>query len=268
MLNLQVEKEIALSIIIVNYNSRKYLERCLSALGKKIGAEVNFETIVVNNGPADELIGLVEQFPFVNLLQNEKNDGFGGASNRGAAAARGKTLLFLNPDTELISGGISAILDKLEADRSIGIIGPKLLSSDGKTQEWIAGKEPDLGRIVLNNLGFARDRKLWESPELCLVDWVAGTALFVRRELFSRLGGFDEDFFLYFEDVDLCRRARLLGQQVIFFPDFSLKHHSGKSFADKKSQKRDYYHSQDRYFAKHKGPFQAKLLQILRFFSF
>lgn len=261
-------RKVKLSIIIVNYKSRDYLEKCLASVFVKIDTSVPFEVIVVNNGAEVEMEGLADAFSGVIIIQNAKNSGFGGANNLGAKEAKGEILFFLNPDAEIISFDISLITRELEDDPTLGIIGAKLVESSGNVQKWSAGAKITLGSILKNNLQKSGDEKYWQSSEKVEVFWVAGTALFVPRALFLQLGGFDEQFFAYFEDVDLCNRVHLLGKKVLYFPAFSVRHHGGKSFLVKKTQKKQYYQSQDYYFQKHFGWFQASLLKLLRFFSF
>lgn len=261
-------REIKLSIITVNYKSRAFLEKCLASIFAKIDTSVPFEVIVVNNGAEAEMEGLARVFPSVIIIQNSKNNGFGSANNLGAKKAKGEILFFLNPDAEIISQNISLVVAEFENNPILGILGSRLMESSGRVQKWSAGAKITLGNILKNNLQKASDEKYWQSKEKIEVFWVAGTALFIRRASFLQLEGFDENFFAYFEDVDLCNRTHLLGKKVIYFPEFSVMHHGGKSFLEKKEQKKGYYQSQDYYFQKHFGCFQAIVLKILRFFSF
>jgi GT2 family glycosyltransferase len=177
-------------------------------------------------------------------------------------------LFFLNPDAEIVSQNISAVIREFASNPVLGILGSRVVAPDGKVQKWIAGSKISLWNILKNNLNVVQDEKCWQNEKVTEVFWVAGTALFICRDLFFELGGFDEKFFLYFEDVDLCNRAHQLKRKVFYFPGFSVLHHGGKSFLGKKKQKGAYYLSQDYYFQKHFGSFQATLLKFLRFFSF
>ena len=249
-----------LSIIIVNYQSRTYLERCLQSVFTKIKLAEEFEVIVVNNGFEQELAGLAVLFPQLKIVQNQQNLGFGHGNNAGAKIAQGEILFFLNPDAEIISADIFAVLHEFEKNNNIGIIGSRLLTENKITQDWSAGVEINLARVLKNNLG-QKEVLGEERQELA---WVSGTAMFVRKSLFEKLGGFDSRFFMYFEDVDLCFRARKLGQIVLYCPAFSVLHHGGKSYGEKRTQKKNYYESQDYYFQKHYGNAKARLLKILR----
>lgn len=120
--------------------------------------------------------------------------------------------------------------------------------------------------LIGNNIGFQRSKKIWESKEKIPCDWVSGAALFIRRELFQKLGGFDENFFMYYEDIDLCRRAKKIGSEVIHFPVVEIRHFGGKSFLKNSDglQKKYFYNSQDYYFKKHFGRKTAFITRLLR----
>jgi N-acetylglucosaminyl-diphospho-decaprenol L-rhamnosyltransferase len=237
-----------LSIIVVNYKSEKYLAKCISSIKEKI-LDVDYKIIVVNN---DENKALEASLPKdITLISIGENIGFGAACNLGARSARGEILCFLNPDTEVISENIQKLLSKFEKDNKLAIIGSRLVDEKNNTREWIAGEEITVWSTLFNNLGHKRDKKIWESAVLAECSWVSGAAMFIKKDIFQKLGGFDEKFFMYFEDVDLCRRARRLGLKVLYFPEFVAKHFSGKSFFDKKEQKAYYRKSQCRYFRKY-----------------
>lgn len=276
-----------LSIIIVNHQSQEYLEKCLASLESKI-KNFNFEIFVVNNGDKepcgmsfralDASQGVEESrdpsaspnilLDFaqddMKIINSKENLGFGRACNLGAQEARGEILWFLNPDTEVVSGKISLLLDMFSNNSKVGIIGPRLITEEGKTQEWSAGTETTLWDIIKNNLGFPASKKIWESREKKECDWVSGAAMLVQKDLFQKIGGFDENFFMYFEDIDLCRRASQLGYKIIYYPDFVIKHFGGKSFKNNGEQKKLYYTSQDYYFQKHFGKITAFWVKVLR----
>ena len=252
---------IKLTIIIVNYNSRTYLEKCLVSLFEKTDSSL-FEIIIVNNGKENELKGLIDIFPLISIIQTKNNLGFGSANNLGAKKARGEILLFLNPDTQIIFADFQKIHKKFKTTKDIGIAGGKLIDENGNQQEWSFGMEITLKQILKNKLSSqnASKNKMKENP-----DWVSGTALFVSKKLFEELNGFDEKFFMYFEDVDLCKRARKKNKQVVCLSDFSILHYGGKSYCQKNTQKKQYYLAQDYYFKKHSGRIHLFCLKFLRF---
>lgn len=238
-----METELKISFITVNFKGEKYISDCFSSIRKNC-PDLNFEIILVNNGDSRPSI---ENVKIVNL---EKNLGFGNACNEGAKIATGEILCFLNLDTEILEN-VKRVVDLFDDNREIGIIGPKLITPEDETQKWCAGFETSLWNLIRNKLGCPRSKKIWESEKAIKCDWVSGACLFIRKNIFQDLGGFDEKFFMYFEDMDLCKRVRNLDYKVLYFPDFHVKHLGGKSFDSKFSQKKLYYSSLIRYFKKH-----------------
>src|SRR3989344_6508760 len=176
-----------LSVIIVNYQSEEYLKKCLLSLRNKI-KDFEPEIIVVNND--EEGLNLSD---FKSTMVNNKDNlGFGRANNIGEKAATKKYILFLNPDTKIISDNIGELLNEFEKDNEVGIIGPKLVDDKNQIQEWIAGYETNLACLIKNNLGIVKNKEIWESEGKKETDWVTGAALFIRKDLFEKLGGFDE----------------------------------------------------------------------------
>lgn len=259
-----------LSIIIVNHNSQEHLKRCLASVEKNINS-LEYEIIVVNNQPplpsaslpARQGEGGVRVLKAKHIEAGE-NLGFGKACNLGAQQAMGELLWFLNLDTEIVSADINLLLNEFKSKQNLGISGPKLITEEDKVQEWSAGSEMNFGNLLKNNLGTSSSKKIWESEQKIPCAWVSGAALLIKKDLFQKLGGFDEKFFMYFEDIDLCRRANKLGYEIIYYPEFTVKHFGGKSFANKKAQKSYYYASQDCYFQKHFGQFTAFWVKVLR----
>lgn len=262
MLNMPDFKK--LSIIIVNYQSEKHLKKCIDALYAKIKPIINLEIIVVNNDASESLEKIINVFPKIKVLTCPKNYGFGSAANKGASIATSNVFLFLNPDTEIINNRIDLLLKEFENNPRVGVIGPKIIDQDGYIQKYCFGKEPTFWEILKNNLNFLKSKTKITNVQKKNVDWVSGAALFIRKSVFEKLNGFDKNFFLYFEDVDLCRRARLSGWKILYFPNLIVRHLSGKSFSNKRIQKKHFYASQFKYFLKHHGQLQAKLIDFLR----
>lgn len=232
-----------LSIIIVNYRSEQYLEKCIASIYNWSNPEF-FEIIVINNDPATDLEEIQSKYRDIRLYNVKKNLGFGAGCNLGAKKATGEFFLFLNPDTQFLDDYVGKILDKFVKSREkIGIIGPGLVTDEGKTQQWCAGKTITLWQIVKNNLGIIENKKIWESQEDICTDWVSGAALAIKKEAFEKIGGFDEKFFMYFEDDDLCRRARKAGYEVLYWPKEAILHSGGKSYGNVFPQKVQFYKS-------------------------
>lgn len=258
-MTINIQNKITLSVIIVNYKSEQYLGACMASIRKAL-QNVTTEFIVVNNDDVAMSISDAD----VKIINLQENYGFSRANNIGAREARGKYMLFLNPDTLFISGDLMEIIREFEKDDRIGIIGPKLLTEIGKSQEWSAGVDVTLGDLIRNNLGIKKSKKIWESECKLSVSWVTGAALFIKKELWTKLGGFDDNFFMYFEDVDLCKRVRDNGYGVLYWPSVKIRHLGGASSENKKTQKGYFYASQDYYFQKHFGKPTAFIIEVLR----
>jgi GT2 family glycosyltransferase len=261
-----MENNFDLSVIIVNYKSEHFLEKCLGSLYKSVGDKLSLEVIITNNYPEETLEKTKELFPAIKVIPNPKNGGFGQGNNIGARVASGKYLLLLNPDTEILSGSPAEIVAELEKDPAIGAIGACLMTEAGTVQEWSAGREATFWDLVKNNLGMPSSRSLWESEKEVEVDWAAGTVFFIERTLFLGLGGFDENIFMYFEDVDLCQRIKVVGKKIMYDPALKVLHKCGGCYTKEKKnqQKQNYYDSLVYYFKKHRPKLEASLVALLR----
>lgn len=229
----------SLSVVIVNYFSEQRLARCLRSIA---GQSEPVEVIVADNGSRPELReALVGSHPELVWRSMGTNAGFGAASNAGARLARSGKLLFLNPDTAVVGDGLTALVRALDSPEYSGaILGCAIRDEDGSVQlscrrfpSWrtfLAGRHSLLTRLAPSNAWSAeylmRD---FDHRAVRRVDWVSGAAMGVSRRTFERLDGFDESFFLYFEDVDLCRRARDAGVPVIYYPEVVVEHAVGES---------------------------------------
>ena len=250
-----------LSVIIVNYKSANFLEKCINSVFEKIKNEIPFEIIVVNND-SERIEDKWRNNPQIKIIDNEKNVGFGAGNNIAAKSAQGDILFFLNPDTEIIALEINVIMSLFD-NKDLGILGGCLYSKNDKIQPWGAGYEPSLLSLIRNNLVFSVSNKFLTQKDPINVDWVSAAAFFIRRNIFEKLSGFDENFFMYFEDVDLCQRVRLAGKKVLYYPKAIIRHYGGESYQNKKAQKRDYYVSQKYYFRKHRNFFESGIIKIL-----
>ncbi|MGE3274271.1 MAG: glycosyltransferase family 2 protein [Vicinamibacterales bacterium] len=208
------------SVIIVNYNGRRHLAPCLAALAAQEGPA--FEVVLVDNGSSDGSAGLVaEQFPWVRLVALDENLGFAGGNNRGVAAARGRLLVFLNNDTVVEAGWLQALCGGLEWGPSVGIVAaqivylhdPSVLDSagDGLTRAGGAYKRGHGGPATR----YLRRREVFAA---------CGCSCLVPRDVFDEVGGFDEDFFVSHEDVDLSYRIRLRGYRCVYMPEAVVRH--------------------------------------------
>ncbi len=230
-----------LTVSIVNYHSAHLLPDCLDSLEKFL--PVRYEVIVIQH--SDEPLEISTRAPLRIIKQ--KNLGFGAGHNRSAKEARGELILFFNPDARLVEP-LDAFL-ALMRNATIGICAPRLETADGQTQRYATGNDISLRALLSERLLRPCRNDCAKSPYA--VDWVSGAAMLTRRNDFVSLGGFDENFFLYFEDADLCRRMRLSGKKVVFDPTTTVRHIGGQSFPDRRTQKNHYDQSQDYYFRKY-----------------
>lgn len=247
-----------LSIIIINYKSEVSLFKCLHSLKEK-ACGIEYEIIVFNND--SQKITLPENMPPVKIIGNGNNVGFGNACNLAFKESSGNALFFLNPDTELLSGKLADAVALLD-DEKIGMISPEILSANDSIEKWSFGTEITPVKIILNNL----IKIGLPASSLKYPDWASGAAMIIRRDVFEKIGGFDRRFFMYFEDVDLCKRIRAAGFKIRRFPLLKIRHFGGRSFTDKRLQKKMYYASQDLYISKHFGKRTSYFLKLLRFF--
>jgi len=254
-----------ISLIFVNYRSVKYLKKALESLFSFEKEDALFEIIVINNDNSEneELLQMKKQLPFL-LIQNDTNIGFGAGNNVGAKQARGSILGFINPDILWREENLHAIGTFFDKKKEVGILGMTILDPEGKEEEWSVGKAPGLANLFWNNV-LPVKKNSSEIRRVSLFDWVSGGALFIRKDLFFLASGFDEQFFLYFEDVDLCTRVRALGAAVVRHPDFAITHLGGKSKHSTNLQKKQFYSSQRKYFEKHRPLGENKILSILHF---
>ena len=254
-----------ISFIVVNYRSATLLPACFSSL-KNISLPTECELIVANNDPDEEktLGSLREKFPFT-LVSCKENRGFGFAANRGAERARGDFLVFVNPDARFLSGDFSGVERLFDRHQSVGIVGFKLLTEPENPQKWSAGKRVTLFGLIRNHLGVSASESIWDARRPRAVDWVSGAAFVVKKADFFRIHGFDERFFLYYEDVDLCTRMKKLGKKIVFFPHIRLLHRGGGSMEDSGSfQKRQYRISRERYFFRHRPRYEHAMIVAIR----
>jgi hypothetical protein len=255
-------KTIVLSIIIVHYKTRELTLQCLRSL-REFGPKIPYEILLIDNDSRDGIGDAVaKEFPEVRLMEPGRNDGFGPANNLGIANSRGQYICLLNSDTKLIEPIFDTIVQLMEARPDLGCIGPRHFGADGLHQVSY-GKFPSLlteirrkildRRISRNDAGI---RKYLD--EFCAaekeVDWLSGSCLLVRRDALRQTGLLDESFFMYFEDMDLCKRIKERGWKIAFYPKLKMVHLSGQSVKKNKLTGLAAYRQSQLYFArKHYG---------------
>jgi hypothetical protein len=244
------------SFIVINFKTKEITAVCLDSIIKNC-PRGEFEIILVDNYSSDgSLEYLRDKFgASVNLIAAGGNLGFGKANNLGAKAAKGDYLFFLNSDTILKENILSAMAESFASDASVGFVGSKLMLPDGRQQRRAYGRFPDCFNFIQAKF----------EPSVDKIQWVSGAALAIRKDVFEKIGGFDENFFMYFEDVDLCFMAAELGFKTVLSPA-SITHLGGQSPLLDKSRKIFYYQSQDYFFRKHYGLTGLCFMRFLRFF--
>ncbi|MBI3762165.1 MAG: glycosyltransferase family 2 protein [Chloroflexi bacterium] len=266
-----------LSIIILNWNVRDLLRASLRSLAHSPALSV--ETIVVDSASTDGSAEMVaREFPGAHLIAAAENLGYSRGNNLGLAASRGRHLLILNPDTAIVGDALDAMVNYAEAHPDVGILGPQLLNADGSVQSsrrrfptlvtaffestWL---QPYAPRRVLDRY-YVHDASDDATSD---VDWVTGACLLVRRAVVEQIGGFDEEFFMYSEEMDFCRRARTAGWRVVYFPGAKIYHFEGKSSEQAIPERHiRFQRSKVRYFRKYHGPLTASALRLFLLTSY
>jgi GT2 family glycosyltransferase len=228
-----------LSVIIVNWNSKDYLRKCLQSIYANTRG-ITFEIIVADSGSFDGCAEmLAREFPLVKFFQSEKNVGFARVNNLGFEQSQGDCVLFLNPDTEVVGEAINVLHDFLKKTGDAGIVGAKLLNTDGSVQTSCIQKFPTIlnqffdaevlrGAFPLHPFFgiaplFSGENKPSE------VEVISGACLMLTRAAFQKIGRFSDDYFLYAEDLDLCHKTNLAGLKNYFVPSATVIHHGGGS---------------------------------------
>ncbi len=258
--------EVDCSILLVTYQSAAYLPRCLDAIGRSTH-DVSYEIVVVDNASTDDTVEVLRQrFPQARVLSNPENLGFGSAANRAAREATGRHLLFLNPDTEMQDRALDRAVSFLDAQPDVGIVGARVLNPDGTLQRACRRSIPTpsvaffqisgLGRVWRNHSSAgAYNLERLDPSRTCDVGAVSGAFLLIRREAWERTGGFDERYFLYGEDLDLCLAVARLGYRVVYFPEAVVIHHKGASSRQARRRANHEFHRAMRLFHdKHFAP--------------
>jgi len=251
------------SVVLVNYNSGRLLRDALESI---LGGEKkdNIEIIVIDNNSRDSSLEEARRlFPQVTYIINRKNFGFSKAVNQGLRTAKAEAVLLLNPDTAIGSKTLQEMADFLDKSPRTGIIGPKLLNPDG-TRQLSCRSFPGIENAIFNRYSpltrifpgnkFSRKYLLSRSEDSQLkeVDWVSGACMMIKKFLLDEIGLFDENFFMYCEDIDICLRAKKAGWEVYYLPQTQAVHQirNGKRRASLKSII-DHHLSMYKFYKKH-----------------
>lgn len=229
-----------IAVIIVNWNAREDLRRCLESLYADPLPHVSYDVWVVDNASDDGSAGMVaSEFPQVNLVVNTDNAGFSKANNQAIARTDSRYVFLLNSDAFIHAGALDQLVAYADAHPKAGIIGPRVLNSDGSLQ-FSCRRFPSLGAGFFRNtyLGrlfphnkFARDYLMvdFDHTQDSPADWLSGCAMLIRRGLLEQIGSLDEQFYMYCEDVDICQRAWDGGWEVVYAPQAVVTHAIGRS---------------------------------------
>ena len=227
------------SVVIVTYNSSEVLGDCLRSVRATEGAQV--DVTIVDNGSADETVALVErEFDWARVIHLPQNRGLSAGINAGVRATELEYIFLLNPDTLFTRPVVGELADFMGSDSGVGAAGPKILNADGSLQ-YSCRRYPTMWSSLFNRsslLTRALPSNRISSDYLMTdfdhasprdVDWLSGAALMLRRSALERVGGMDERYFMYFEDVDLCHRLHDAGYRVVYYPHVELVHHISQS---------------------------------------
>jgi GT2 family glycosyltransferase len=224
------------SIVIVSYNSEDFIGKCITSVLKHL--PIDGEVIVLDNASTDETVKVLEKFGSkIKLIKSKENLGFGRGNNRAVKEASGDYLFLLNPDTELKSNSFNELINFYETTENVGIMAPKLVLENGEIQESVKKSPSLIGAFKEYIIGVKNAYQQYAptSKEPIEVDMIYGAAWLIKKDLFNELYGFDERFFMYYEDADFCKRLRRKGFKIYYYPGVSIKHLVGgtKSNQDK-----------------------------------
>ena len=250
---------VLISVIVVSYNTRERLLACLAALEARVS--LPHEVIVVDNASADGSVAAVRaRFPTAIVLENAENVGFSRANNQGLRRGQGAYALILNSDAQVGAGCVEALAAVLDARAEVAIVGPRTRFSDGRIQvsfgPMLAPRAEWRQRRLVQGVRAGDPAALGEAEALAATEhepaWVSGSCMLARRRAIDAVGLFDEGFFLYEEDVDLCVRVRTAGWRIVFTPTAEVVHHLGASMAEA-GVGLEYHRSHLRFYTKHHG---------------
>jgi N-acetylglucosaminyl-diphospho-decaprenol L-rhamnosyltransferase len=295
---------IDLSIVIVNWNVCDLLCRCLHSIfddavpradvpgvwqlghtgSQMLDASgppaVEFEVLVIDSASADDSVETVRHaFPGVRLYPSEANLGYTGGNNLGMRESRGRYVLLLNPDTEVLGDALGTMVSYMDAHPQVGVVGPQLLWPDGSVQSsrrrfptvCTALVESTLLQKWFPRHPIIRRYYVLDRPDSVVseVDWVQGACLMVRREVLEQVGVLDDAYFMYSEELDWQRRIAAAGWRVVYLPSAQIVHHEGKSSAQVVALRHiRFARSKVRYFGKHHGLLAGQIVRSWLLFNY
>ncbi len=264
---------VELSIIIVSWNVRDLLAACLSTIESE-RRDLSLEVIVVDAGSNDATAEMLrDDFPGVLLIDRDDNVGFPKGNNIGIKSAKGHFILLLNPDTEVVGGALEKMVGFLDSNPDVGAVGAKLLNPDGSIQSS-RRRFPTLLTAIFESTWLQPLAPRWlmkryyagdlPNDTVVDVDWLTGACLMVRKEVIDQIGLMDEDYFMYSEELDWCRRIKYAGWRIVYVPTAEILHHVGKSSEQAVVQRHiNYQQAKLRYFRKYHGPHATNFLRLV-----
>lgn len=249
------------SIVILSYNTSQLLKRCVRSIYNHISS-TDIELIVVDNNSNDDSVSMLrKEFHDVIIIENKKNEGFTKGNNIGALKAKGDYLLFLNSDIEFIDDSINKMIDFARQNPLFGVLGGRLLNQDGSIQESF-GSFYNLGSVFF--MLFLQNLKKNEQikEKIKYVDWVSGAFFLIKTSIFLESNKFDENIFMYVEDVELCYRVKKLGYKVVFYPIAKVIH-CGQGSSSREFAILNIYKGLRYFYRKHKTKPEYVILDML-----
>jgi GT2 family glycosyltransferase len=242
-----------LSVVILNYNVKFFLELCLKSVEQAIST-IDAEIIVIDNNSSDDSCVMVQQkFPAVRLISNQDNVGFATANNQGVNVAKGKYICILNPDTVVAEDTFVKLLEFAKTKSDLGAIGCKLIDGSGAFLPESKRNVP-LVKVALQKI-FGNEKNYYANHinenEIGKVAVLVGAFMFMKRELYNQVEGFDEDYFMYGEDIDLSYKLLQLGFQNYYFGDTTCIHYKGESTSKDKTYTKRFYSAMKLFYKKH-----------------
>lgn len=263
-----------LSVIIVSWNVREDLIRCLRSIFENSPA-CEFEVVVVDNASSDGTAECIKRdFTAVAVIANEQNRGFAGANNEGIQKAGGQYIFLLNPDTIVHKGSLDTLIGFMDNNPDAGACGPKLLNTDGTTQASVRRFPTFRGALYRHSVFrltgiFRAQYRKWlmkdfEYDRQADVEQLMGSALLIRRSAIEQVGMMDERFFMYYEEVDFCYRLKQRGWRIVFVPEATITHLGGRSAGQVPAARRAMmFASMLAFFRKHRGGFRTAVFSLV-----
>lgn len=254
----ETQHEVVLSFVLLNYNNSGYTTQCIKSIDSAV--VVPHEIIVVDNASSDESLNILSKYEGIRLLKSPTNRGFTGGNNDGARIAGGKYIVILNNDTTLYNSNINELPGILASHGPWDVVGGKIVGMDGKPQTS-GGYEPTLLHLLLHfaaycykyfPLPFVRGIWLssWNHNQVKEVDWASGCFFAMDREKFMELGGFDENIFIYLDEVELHKRIRAMGGRIYLHPNVIIHHYGGVTWSTKNHISVKHNYNSAKYFLK------------------